>query len=370
VTYKKKLKCYNFPKINYIFYANMNSPEYIQTSLAAAITLGMEPGRFKEKVKLTGLNLLLFYDKRCIGRCAYCGLSKQSKNTESSLKKISKTFIRVKWPAYFLNDIIKKTLENPKCFERICVSMVTHPNAVSDSIKITKRIREDLSQPISILLAPTLIKDKACLKELKNAGADMAGIAIDAATEDIFNKYRGEGVKGPHKWSHYWQVIDWAVDVFGKYNAGVHLITGLGETQEEMVNAIYKAHNAGAKTHLFSFYPEASSMLEDVNPPELLHYRKIQIARYLINEKDAGIDIIKFDGEGNIYGFEYDIEEIINNGFAFMTSGCPGKDKDITACNRPLANERPSETFRNYPYIPDEKEKEVIKDQLRVLIQK
>lgn len=346
----------------------MKSPEYVQTSLAAAITLGMEPGRFKEKVKLTGLNLLLFYDKKCIGRCAYCGLSKQSKDIKSSPGKKSKTFIRVKWPAYLLEDIIKKTLENPDCFERICVSMVTHPNAALDSIKIIKKIRQYLSQPISILLAPTLIKDKTCLLELKNAGADMAGIAIDGATEYIFNKYRGEGVKGPHKWDHYWQVLEWAVGVFGKYNAGIHLIAGLGETQEEMAHIIFKAYNAGARTHLFSFYPEALSLLENLDPPDLLHYRKIQIARYLINEKDADIDIIKFDADGNITGFDYDIEAVINNGFAFMTSGCPGKNKDITACNRPLANERPSETFRNYPYIPDEEEKKLIRGQIRTLI--
>ncbi|MHB1275466.1 MAG: radical SAM protein [Candidatus Humimicrobiaceae bacterium] len=348
----------------------MNSPEYVQTSLAAAMTLGMESGLFKEKVKLTGLNLLLFYDKRCIGRCAYCGLSKQNMGTESTPKKKNRTFIRVKWPAYLLDDIIKKTLENPQCFERICVSMVTHPDAAADSIKVIKRIRQYLSQPISILLAPTLIKDKTILQEIKNAGTDMAGIAIDAATEDIFNKYRGEGVKGPHKWGHYWQVLEWAVDIFGKFNAGVHLISGLGETQEEMVHTIYKAHKTGAKTHLFSFYPEASSMLEDVNPPDLLDYRKIQIARYLINEKDAGIGIIKFDEGGNICAFDYDVEEIVNNGLAFMTSGCPGKNKNITACNRPLANERPSETFRNYPYIPEEEEKELIRDQISILIKK
>ena len=54
----------------------MNSPEYVQTSLAAALSLGLEKGSFKDKVKLTGLNLLLIYDKECIGRCAYCGISK------------------------------------------------------------------------------------------------------------------------------------------------------------------------------------------------------------------------------------------------------------------------------------------------------
>ena len=54
----------------------MNSPEYIQTSLAAAISLGLEKGSFKDNIKLTGLNLLLTYDGGCIGRCAYCGLSR------------------------------------------------------------------------------------------------------------------------------------------------------------------------------------------------------------------------------------------------------------------------------------------------------
>ena len=37
----------------------------------------------------------------------------------------------------------------------------------------------------------------------------MAGIAIDAATEELFEKYRGEGGKGPHKWEKYWEVLEW-----------------------------------------------------------------------------------------------------------------------------------------------------------------
>ena len=53
----------------------MNSPEYIQTSLAAAMSLGFEPGSFKEPVRLTGLNILLTYDAGCLGKCAYCGIA-------------------------------------------------------------------------------------------------------------------------------------------------------------------------------------------------------------------------------------------------------------------------------------------------------
>lgn len=346
----------------------MNSPQYIQTSLAAAITLGLEHGSFKERVKLTGLNLLLVYDKKCIGRCAYCGLANQRDALNNTNKKKSKTFIRVKWPVYPLEEIIKKTVENSDSFERICVSMVTNANALKDSIFVIRKLRESLPHPISILLTPTLINKKSQLAEMKNAGADMAGIAIDAATEELFKKYRGEGVKGPHKWEKYWQVLEWAIEIFGKHMAGIHLITGLGETEKEMVEVISKAYQLGAKTHLFSFYPEAYSMLEDLNPPELLKYRKIQIARYLINERNLDINKIRFDKNGCILSFDYDIGEIINEGFAFMTSGCPGKDKNIAACNRPLANERPSETLRNYPYVPDEDEKELIRKQIKTLI--
>ncbi len=56
-----------------------------------------------------------------------------------------------------------------------------------------------------------------------------------------------------------------------------------------------------------------------------------------------------------------DLAELIEEGFAFMTSGCPGEDDQYAACNRPLANERPSEDFRNYPFIPDGKDRETIK---------
>jgi hypothetical protein len=53
----------------------LNSPEYIQTSLAAAMSLGFEAGSFKDPVRLTGLNLLLTYDEGCLGKCAYCGIA-------------------------------------------------------------------------------------------------------------------------------------------------------------------------------------------------------------------------------------------------------------------------------------------------------
>ena len=56
-----------------------------------------------------------------------------------------------------------------------------------------------------------------------------------------------------------------------------------------MVDTIYRAYDIWAKTHLFSFYPEGGSMLQDHPTPGLLKYRKIQIAAYLINYKSMMI---------------------------------------------------------------------------------
>ena len=342
----------------------MESPEYIKTSLAAAISLGFKNGSFANGIKLTGLNLLLAYESGCIGKCAYCGISKSR-----VVDKEKKTFIRVKWPTYKLDDVIEAIKMRENNFERICISMITHKNALEDTKFITKKISGKIDLPISLLIAPTLISSPEQLKELKDCGAQMLGIALDAANEEIFEKYRGKVVGGLHSWGKYWEVLNWAVDVFGKFNAGIHLIVGLGETEKDAVNTICRTYEIGAKTHLFSFYPEPDSKLINSLPPELLSYRKIQIARYLINEENYQIKNIKFDSDGKILYFsDYDLKKIINNGYAFMTSGCPCKNSTISACNRPFANERPSEIFRNYPYQPDEIDKEMIKEQIKVLL--
>jgi biotin synthase len=243
--------------------------------------------------------------------------------------------------------------------------MVTHAGAVKDTIAISKKIKQFSNLPLSLLITPSLINSPEILRQFKEAGAQMAGIAIDASTKDLFEKYRGAGVGGPHKWQKYWEVLKWAVDVFGRFKAGIHLIVGLGETEEEAVKIIYDAQLLGAKTHLFSFYPEPASILEDLKRPELISYRKIQIARYLINEKGLDISKIRFDGSGRIISFDYDLAEVLKEGYAFMTSGCPcSSDSRISACNRPFANERPSETFRNYPYLPTDEDKEIIAGQI------
>jgi len=333
------------------------SPEYVQTSLAASLTLGFQQGSFHRNAKLTGLNLLLHYKGGCLGRCHFCGLSASRQEGPRG-----KTFIRVNWPTYPLNEIIERSKKTDQ-IHRVCISMVTHPEALEDTIYVVRRFKEKTDLLISVLISPSLIRDVAPLAKMKEAGADRVGIAIDAATSELFDQLRGRGVGGPHRWDHYWNVVRKSVSVFGKFYTGIHLIVGLGETEREMVEAFQTAQDAGVYTHLFSFFPEKGSPMENQSPPPLARYRRMQLARWIINESLGSYNQMKFNESGELVDFGTDVDRFIRTGEPFMTSGCPGRDGRV-ACNRPYGNERPSGPIRNFPFPPEAKDIEEIKEQL------
>jgi biotin synthase len=335
------------------------SPEYIQTSLAASLTLGFQQGSFHRNAKLKGLNLLLHYEDGCLGRCHFCGLSKSRREGPKG-----KTFIRVDWPTYPLTEIVKRAKDQEQ-IHRVCISMITHPRALEDTLHVIQRFEEETNLSISVLITPTLIPHEGPLKSMKKAGTDRVGIAIDAATPELFDRLRGRGVGGPHRWDHYWDVVRMAVEVFGKFHVGIHLIVGLGETEREMVETIQRGQDKGVHTHLFSFYPEKGSPMEGDPPPLLGQYRRIQLARWIINGALGSMDQMQFDEKGTLVDFGIDIEPLVKMGEPFMTSGCPGRDGKV-ACNRPYGNERPSGPIRNFPFMPEPEDIEEIKRQLGI----
>jgi biotin synthase-related radical SAM superfamily protein len=335
------------------------SPAYVQTSLAASLTLGLQQGLFHRNAKLKGLNLLLRYKEGCLGRCHFCGLSRSRQDGPRG-----KTFIRVDWPTYPLEEIIEKAKGNEQ-IHRVCISMITHPRAMEDTCFIIRRFKEETSLFTSVLITPTLIHNNSALQSMKDGGADHLGIAIDAATPHLFDQLRGTGVGGPHRWDHYWDVVKRSVHIFGRSKVGIHLIVGLGETEKEMVSAIQRGQDEGTLTHLFSFFPEKGSPMENHSPPPLKQYRNIQLARWIINENLGSVDRMTFDGMGRLIDFGMDIHPLIRMGEPFMTSGCPGRDGKV-ACNRPYGNERPSGPIRNFPFMPEPDDIEEIKKQMEL----
>lgn len=335
-----------------------DSPKYIQTSLAAAITLNLKKGNFYRDARLNCLNLLLSYEGGCKGRCAYCGLAKNRNTTVDE-----NTFIRVKWPKYEFEAILGQAKKQQANLKRVCVAMVTNPRALDDCNHLVRRLKQETGLLISALVTPTLIRNKSQIVELKENGADSLGIAVDTATEELFEGFRGLGVQGPHQWAHYWQVVQDAVDVFGANNVSVHLIVGLGETEADMVEVIQRVHQLKAVPHLFAFYPEKGSPLEMLGQPSIGQYRRIQLARYLIVNGLDHRDQMKFNSGGQLIDFGVNIEPAVKTGVPFMTSGCRDLHGEV-ACNRPYGNERPGELLYNYPFRPTGEDLELIRKQL------
>ncbi|MEW5768039.1 MAG: radical SAM protein [bacterium] len=335
------------------------SPGHVRLSLAAAMTLRLASGRFYRKARLYCINLLLTYADGCVGRCSYCGLSKEREGEYEE-----KSFIRVAWPIYKLSTVRERLNKYAGWVERICISMITNRRAVEDTIAITSHLREEIDLPISLLISPTLVADST-LRRFKDAGAEMVGIAIDAATEELFVNHRGNGVKDPHKWAKYWQVLEEAVGVFGKDKTGCHLIVGLGETEQEMVETIQRVRDLGARTHLFSFHPEVGSLLEDSPSCDVGQYRRVQLSRYLIDHGLSSKYQMSFDDQGRIINFGLNgrqLEQIIESGKPFQTSGCPGKTME-GACNRPFGDGPPSD-IRSFPFELNQSDLKKVRKQM------
>ncbi len=362
------------------------SPEHVRLSSAAAMTLGLKGGRFHRHAKLHCLNILLTYDDGCLGKCAYCGLSGARRTPEAE-----RSFIRVDWPTHSMDEVLARmkpapgalarptespapNCAGPTEIERVCISMVTRRRAVDDVKTVSRRIREVTDVPISFLVAPTLVPDEE-YAAFKEAGAGWIGIAVDAATPELFERHRGAGVSGPHRWDRYWESVRAALDVFGEGRVGLHLVVGLGETEREMIEVIQRARDLGAPTHLFSVFPEDGSALADGAQPSAGHYRRVQLARFLIDEGFGCAREMSFDEAGRVTGFGVDdaaLDEVIASGLPFRTSGCPGRTVgdvcgrsiEVAACNRPYANCRPGDAIRNFPFQPDEDDVALVRRQL------
>lgn len=337
------------------------SPQYLRMSLAAAMTLGFAPGLFHRDAKLYCVNLLLTYPSGCAARCAYCGLSGSRPGIAAK-----NSFIRVSWPSYTLDAIIEAIAARRDAVKRICISMLTNTRAVRDTRDICRTLRESFDVPVSLLVSPTVLT-RQDLVDFKDAGADKIGVAIDLATPELFDRYRGSGVGGPHRWETYWECLAEAVGIFGPGNAGSHFMVGMGETERQMCRAMQQVADLGGNTHLFSFFPEAASALAGHPQPHMAQYRRIQLARYLIDADLARADGFVFAPDGRLldYGLGPDrLRECVDSGEPFRTSGCPGYDGQV-ACNRPYANSRPGQELRNFPFKPEPEDLRRIRKQLK-----
>jgi biotin synthase-related radical SAM superfamily protein len=98
-------------------------------------------------------------------------------------------------------------------------------------------------------------------------------------------------------------------------------------------------------------------------------WRRVQLARYLIDYQGMRVEQMRFDDRGQVSDFglpEEKLLDIVNRGIAFRTSGCPGKfAEDISACDRPYGDSPPS-NIASYPFQPNGNDLRTIRKQLKL----
>jgi biotin synthase len=253
----------------------------------------------------------------------------------------------------------------------MCISMITHPHSDADTVAVLKAWTAKIDPatiPVSILSNPTTMQ-REDVARLKDLGADIFTVALDAATPALFERTRGKGVQSPHKWQKYWEILLDARDVFGPQKFGAHIIVGMGETEHEVLSLVQQLVDLGGHSHLFSFFPEQGSLMDHLPATPRDQWRRVQLARYLIDYAGARVDQMSFDAEGRVTGYglpQAALEDVVNAGVAFRTSGCPGKFRDdVSACDRPYGDSPPS-NIASYPFQPNKKDLQKIRRQLRI----
>lgn len=297
--------------------------------------------------------LMTYKQGKCTANCGFCP---QARNSKSSTKLLS----RVSWPAFPAQGVIHalgKATGQGK-IRRVCIQALNYPGVFTHLEALVKEIKKGSALSVSVSCQP---KTKADIEQLAAAGVDRLGIAVDAASETLFNKVKGLDVGGGYCWDTLFRRLAEALAVFGKGNVSTHMIVGLGETEKEAVEFLQRCVDLGVLPALFAFTPVRGTALGTTPPPKLESYRRMQLSRYLIVNGRTRAEKMQFNSESEItsYGLTKEaLNKIIESGLPFQTSGCPD-------CNRPYYNEKPSGPIYNYPKKLTEQEIEKIKNQLR-----
>jgi len=344
--------------------ASRESPNWVRISMASAVALRFRSGRFSRDFDFGGINLLLNYDDGCRSDCGYCGLARTRPGAYED-----KSFIRVEWPLVATDELVERMARQEEKLTRLCISMVTNPFAFRDTCDISERIVARVRTPLSILVAPPTL-NRTKLERFRALGVDMIGIGLDAVTEELFRSIRTDVPAGGAglSWAKYWEVVDDSREIFGPWKVNCHTLVGLGENDEDLVDTFVRLADRQIFSYLFCFNPEPDSRMGDHPKSTIRRWRRIQLAKHLIETDGFRKEQFGFDASGNLTGLDGDatvVERSVESGIPFMTNGCPGAGGE-PGCTRPYGSYRPSEPFRDFPFLPEEADLAAIREEMHI----
>jgi biotin synthase-related radical SAM superfamily protein len=263
--------------------------------------------------------------EKCRNNCQFCTQSQGSAAKNHFLS-------RVTWPAFDADEVAASlsAAYAKGDIKRICLQVVNSSDSWESTVHSLGKLGKD-EKPICV---SSYFEHVSKAKELIAAGAEKVCIALDGATPDIYSEAKGGD------WEERWSLlIECAAALPGRITT--HLIVGLGETEEEMVNRLAECLKRGIDVGLFAFTPISGTAWANRMPPTIGHYRRVQIA-YQILQNGYEANAIQYS-KGRISAYHVpDLHRLLADGKAFETRGCPD-------CNRPFYNESPRGFLYNYP---------------------
>jgi len=320
----------------------------VRASLGTLGVLGLE--LIQMDTPPTTAYLQIYSEARCRANCQFCA---QAKGSRADINHIARGM-------YIPADLDTVVARLKKAYERgylarACIQTALYDTWWQDTVHLLKRIRKVCRIPISLSVFPLSDEQYEKLKEL---GVSELVIPLDACTPELFDRIKGKSAGSPFSWEKHLDGIRRAAFIFEK--VGTHLMLGLGESDEDAVRLISELWTNKVNPALFSYthIPGAQLVMPEKEENKIKHYRNVQLARFLIVEGIVDYPDMRFeDGVLCDFGACRDvIIEMIEDGRAFKTSGCPD-------CNRPMANETFSKMF-NFPRKPDGTEIESIRKEL------
>lgn len=310
----------------------------VRVSAGSAALLGLAPT--KVLVQPTTIHLLQHAGGGCSANCAFCPQARESAVDKRMLSRVS-------WPAFPWQDVLSRMVDGHArgSFQRVCLQTVSHPSFVEDLFTAVGDLTAKVPVPVSVALVPVAGR---VLERLNDAGVDRVGIALDAATPELFSSVKGKDARGPYTWESHWKALLDARDVFGRFRVSTHVIVGLGETERDIALLVQRLHDEGITVGLFAFMPVHGTPLAGAPRPALASFRRVQLARFLVTTGAARADAFSFSPvDGRIVAWGRDDDAVIatvrdHRGSMFRTTGCP-------SCNRPFYTSSPGGPTYNHP---------------------
>ena len=294
----------------------------LRVSLGSAVLLNLT----NKKVDCLPTTIYVMTPGKCVRDCMYCSEAKNSSSLPNMLS-------RVIWPPFPMNDVIDRIKNGD--FKRLCIQTVN--NKISN--KVVEKVLKEISTYIPVSVCINTYSEKI-IDRIFLLGAERVGLPIDVANPKLHETIRG---------GDFFKKLQFILKMADKYKEKIttHIIVGLGENDREILSLYDTFTKNGIKVALFAFTPVRGTKLQDLNPPDIVRYRKIQVATKLI-EKGIPLSEFVFEEDRLIKLPKISTDEIKKLN-PFTTRGCPN-------CNRPYYNEKPKGTMYNYPYKLSEEE--------------